>query len=181
MIFQTKRLKIRKAETSDVEMYLSLWNSGKVMRNVGFPNGLGITAEIIEKKFAAYDETEFDQTLVSPKKKAERGLVSVNLAYRMKRGSLVLILNSYLNIGERALARNSLTRYVNILSVKLELRSSKLLQTLKMWLLRKWQNLLVVKRSEEMFIIFPKRCSISLKMYIALFITFIKRIGWRKT
>ena len=64
MIFQTKRLKVRKAETSDVEMYLSLWNSGKVMRNVGFPKGLQITAERICKQIRDHDETEFDQTLV---------------------------------------------------------------------------------------------------------------------
>ena len=64
MIFQTKRLEVRKAETSDVEMYLSLWNSGKVMRNVGFPKGLRISAEQICKQIEEHDETEFDQTLV---------------------------------------------------------------------------------------------------------------------
>ena len=64
MIFQTKRLKVRKAVTSDVEMYLSLWNSGNVMRNVGFPKGLRISSERICKQIEEHDETEFDQTLV---------------------------------------------------------------------------------------------------------------------
>ncbi|MCF7794188.1 MAG: GNAT family N-acetyltransferase [Candidatus Cloacimonetes bacterium] len=64
MIFQTKRLKVRKAETSDVDMYLSLWNSGKVMKNVGFPNGLGISEEEFIKKIEEYDESEFDKSLV---------------------------------------------------------------------------------------------------------------------
>ncbi len=64
MIFQTKRLKVRKAVTSDAEMYLTLWNSGKVMRNVGFPKGLKITTERIKKQIENHDETEFDQTLV---------------------------------------------------------------------------------------------------------------------
>ncbi|MDO9577237.1 MAG: GNAT family N-acetyltransferase [Candidatus Cloacimonadales bacterium] len=70
MIFQTKRLFVRKAETSDLEMYLSLWNNGKVMRNVGFPKGLGISAEKIRKKIAGFDETEFDQTLVVVEKES---------------------------------------------------------------------------------------------------------------
>jgi len=64
MIFQTKRLLVRKAVTSDAEMYLTLWNNGQVMRNVGFPKGLRITSERICKQIENHDETEFDQTLV---------------------------------------------------------------------------------------------------------------------
>jgi RimJ/RimL family protein N-acetyltransferase/ribosomal protein S18 acetylase RimI-like enzyme len=72
MIFQTKRLKVRKAETSDAEMYLSLWNSDKVMRNVGFPEGLRISAEQIYKQIENHDEIEFDQTLVVEKENGEK-------------------------------------------------------------------------------------------------------------
>ena len=64
MIFQTERLIVRKAETSDVDMYLSLWNSGKVMSNVGFPNGLGISTERLKQQIEDYDNTEYNQTLV---------------------------------------------------------------------------------------------------------------------
>jgi len=64
MIFQSKRLKVRKAAASDVEMYLSLWNNPEVMKNVGFPDGLGTSAEGVRKQIASHDNTEFNQTLV---------------------------------------------------------------------------------------------------------------------
>jgi len=64
MIFQTKRLKVRKAETSDADFYLRLWNNGIVMKMVGFPNGLKTTKEKIRKQIEDHPNHEFDQTLV---------------------------------------------------------------------------------------------------------------------
>ncbi len=64
MIFETKRLTIRRAEIKDVEMYFQLWNSPEVMQNVGFPQGLRISKEKIAEIIGNYDETEFNQTLV---------------------------------------------------------------------------------------------------------------------
>ena len=47
MIFTTTRLRIRKAlpTDEDTEMYFRLWTDGRVMVNVGFPNGIQITRE----------------------------------------------------------------------------------------------------------------------------------------
>lgn len=64
MIFQTKRLKVRKAETSDVDFYSRLWNSGKVMKMVGFPQGLRISEERIIEQIENHPDHVFDQTLV---------------------------------------------------------------------------------------------------------------------
>ena len=69
MIFQTKHLKVRKAKTSDIDFYLSLWNSGKVMKNVGFPKGLRIPRERVKKQIEGYGESEFNRTLVVVEKK----------------------------------------------------------------------------------------------------------------
>ena len=49
---------IRNAEKEDCEKLAAWWNDGNVMAHAGFPLGLGITAEEIEKKI----ETDGDTT-----------------------------------------------------------------------------------------------------------------------
>jgi RimJ/RimL family protein N-acetyltransferase len=51
MIFETDRLIIRKATTTDddVEMYYRLWTDPRVMTMVGYPQGLKITRDEIRK------------------------------------------------------------------------------------------------------------------------------------
>ncbi len=65
-VFETERLVIRRAEDAveDVEHLLALWNDPAVMVNVGFPSGLGITAEKIRAHIHANPEGEYDQWLV---------------------------------------------------------------------------------------------------------------------
>ena len=86
MIFQTKRLKVRKAETSDVDFYLSLWNSGKVMQNVGFPNGLRISRERVKKQIKGYGESEFHRTLVVVEKKSGKTIGECKLGFPSEEG-----------------------------------------------------------------------------------------------
>ncbi|MCD4819005.1 MAG: GNAT family N-acetyltransferase [Candidatus Cloacimonetes bacterium] len=74
MIFETKRLKVRKAEIIDVEMYSRLWNSPKVMYNVGFPQGLNISSEKIAEIIGNNDETEFNQSLVVIEKSSGKSI-----------------------------------------------------------------------------------------------------------
>ncbi|MCF7859236.1 MAG: GNAT family N-acetyltransferase [Candidatus Cloacimonetes bacterium] len=64
MILQTKRIFVRKATLHDVDFYLTLWNSDKVMKLVGYPTGLGISKNKVEKIISEQNESVFDKTLV---------------------------------------------------------------------------------------------------------------------
>lgn len=86
MIFQTKRLLVRKAQTSDVNFYLQLWNSGKVMEMVGFPDGLKITADIIKKQIENHPQHEFDQTLVVIEKESNKPIGECKLGFPDEEG-----------------------------------------------------------------------------------------------
>ncbi|MCF7810603.1 GNAT family N-acetyltransferase [bacterium] len=74
IVFETKRLLIRKATTSDedVAMFYRLWNHPQVMTNVGFSNGLGISKQEIFEKFSNQDKTEYNCRLVVIRKENER-------------------------------------------------------------------------------------------------------------
>jgi RimJ/RimL family protein N-acetyltransferase len=63
-IFETERLIVRAATVADVEMYLRLWTDGRVMRNVGFPQGLPTIHEEIEARIRAQPQGAFDRMLV---------------------------------------------------------------------------------------------------------------------
>ena len=115
MIFQTKRLKVRKAETSDVEMYLSLWNCGKVMRNVGFPKGLGISVEKMRKKIECFDQSEFDQTLVILEKESGKRIGECKLGLPNKIGistTDIKLLPEYWGKGYGKEIKNALCKYL---------------------------------------------------------------------
>lgn len=64
MIIETERLAVRTAGIADVELFLNLWTDPRVMKNVGFPNGLRITREEIETRLASNARQERDQLLV---------------------------------------------------------------------------------------------------------------------
>ena len=66
MIFETERLIIRRATTSniDVELFHSLWNNPTVMRLVGFPEGLKIEMDEIRDGIAKQDDSEYDKKLI---------------------------------------------------------------------------------------------------------------------
>lgn len=50
MLLNNRNLTIRNATNADIEILISWWNDGKVMEHAGFPNGLGITAEQVDKE-----------------------------------------------------------------------------------------------------------------------------------
>lgn len=66
MILQTRRLTVRRAlpQKSDIELYYNLWTDPQVMHNVGFPDGLSISREDIDKQLQSQSESEFDRLLV---------------------------------------------------------------------------------------------------------------------
>ncbi|GAA4078228.1 GNAT family N-acetyltransferase [Amphibacillus indicireducens] len=50
MFLNNHNLTIRSATNNDVGLLISWWNNGKVMAHAGFPNGLGITSEQVDKQ-----------------------------------------------------------------------------------------------------------------------------------
>lgn len=57
-IFETERLFVRAATLADIDLYLKLWTDPRVMKNVGFPNGLQITRAELEKRLASNPDRE---------------------------------------------------------------------------------------------------------------------------
>jgi RimJ/RimL family protein N-acetyltransferase len=53
VVIETQRLLIRKAVEADAPLYLALWTDPRVMRNVGFPQGLPISLEEVRAGIAA--------------------------------------------------------------------------------------------------------------------------------
>ena len=73
-VFETPRLRIRRAEPDDADaaIFLSLWNDPRVMRNVGFPDGLRMDAvqvrEALERGLQRGEEQALDACLVAVRK-----------------------------------------------------------------------------------------------------------------
>ena len=63
-VFETERLVIRTATEQDIDLLHELWTDPRVMRNVGFPNGLRITRKEIGQKLKGPFECEFDRVLM---------------------------------------------------------------------------------------------------------------------
>ena len=58
MFIQNNNLTIRNATSNDASILCKWWNDGRVMAHAGFPNGLGISEEIIITKLSGdTDET----------------------------------------------------------------------------------------------------------------------------
>lgn len=67
-VFETERLVIRTSEVEDAWMFVSLWNDPRVMTNVGFPEGLGVTEEEMEENIRKRPDTDYEQYLVVVRK-----------------------------------------------------------------------------------------------------------------
>lgn len=146
MIFQTERLKVRKAEISDTDFYLSLWNSGDVMRNVGFPDGLQILRERVLKQIKSHDETEFNQTLVVLEKQRGRRIGECKLGQPDCKGVSspdLKFLPEFWGKGYGKEMFEALCLYIlRILLLKL----LKLPRMLRIYHLKRWLNLLEGER-----------------------------------
>jgi RimJ/RimL family protein N-acetyltransferase len=67
-VFETERLRVRRAVREDAGMFVALWTDPRVMTNVGFPEGLAVTREEIEANIAEEDDSEFENYLVAVRK-----------------------------------------------------------------------------------------------------------------
>jgi RimJ/RimL family protein N-acetyltransferase len=86
VVFETERLVIRTATVDDVDMYYELWNEPRVMENVGFPQGLGITRERIEDIIRKPSESQYDRLLVAELKGTGRAIGECKLGWPNEEG-----------------------------------------------------------------------------------------------
>lgn len=65
-VFETERLYIRRAEPvpADIDLFCSLWNNPEVMHWVGFPEGLGMPPDGMEKVLSENSEDPLNAKLV---------------------------------------------------------------------------------------------------------------------
>ena len=63
-IFETERLTFRMATAGDIDFYYTLWTNPKVMKYVGFPNGIPLDLEEMRARPFQRGDSEFDQLLV---------------------------------------------------------------------------------------------------------------------
>ncbi len=85
-IFETERLRIRSACESDIHLFYTLWTNPEVMRNVGFPQGLPITLDEINKRLFTNADTVLDQLLVVELKESGEGIGECKVAKSNKDG-----------------------------------------------------------------------------------------------
>ncbi len=64
-VLETPRLAVRPADEGDADLFLALWTDPRVMANVGFPRGLGVTREGLLEQLGRQKGSEFDRLLVA--------------------------------------------------------------------------------------------------------------------
>jgi RimJ/RimL family protein N-acetyltransferase len=79
-VFETERLTVRKATADDAAFYHMLWTHPKVMKHVGFPEGLPITKDEIREQLNDDPDAEFDRRLVIEKKATGKRIGECKLA-----------------------------------------------------------------------------------------------------
>ena len=64
MFIQYKNLVIRDAVLKDAEILCHWWNDGRVMAHAGFPNGVGISIENLQKQLAASANSNVNRLII---------------------------------------------------------------------------------------------------------------------
>ena len=67
-VLETERLRIRTATTGDVDLFYALWTDPRVMKHVGFPQGLRLIRSELEERLSVQGTSEFEQLLVVERK-----------------------------------------------------------------------------------------------------------------
>ena len=63
-VFETERLVIRTADEDDTDVLYDLWKDPRVMRNVGFPEGLPISREQVLDQIRKNPDSDYEQYLI---------------------------------------------------------------------------------------------------------------------
>ena len=74
IVFETPRLTISIATVQDAELAHSLWTDPRVMRNVGFPNGLRVTLDDVRNDILNRVRSEFTQILIARLKSTQEAI-----------------------------------------------------------------------------------------------------------
>lgn len=80
VIFETERLVVRAAGEEDVDLFYALWTDPRVMRNVGFPEGLPVTRDGLKETLSKQGRSEFDRLLVVQLKTTGRAIGECKLS-----------------------------------------------------------------------------------------------------
>jgi RimJ/RimL family protein N-acetyltransferase len=80
MVFETERLTVRTATVEDVDLFYALWTDPRVMKNVGFPQGLRITKSELRERLAKQAASEFEQLLVIELRGVDEAIGTCHLA-----------------------------------------------------------------------------------------------------
>lgn len=63
-LINTKRLRIRLATADDVAFLAAMWNDGRIMRFVGFPEGLGTSEDEVRAQLTSEPDGVIDRRLI---------------------------------------------------------------------------------------------------------------------
>lgn len=68
IVFETARLRVRQADEGDARFLFELWTNPEVMKFVGFPQGLRIGLEQVERQIREQGSSPFDVVLMVERK-----------------------------------------------------------------------------------------------------------------
>jgi [ribosomal protein S5]-alanine N-acetyltransferase len=85
-IFETERLVVRAATVEDVDLYYALWTDPRVMKHVGFPQGLRITRSKLEEILSGQKGSEFERLLIVELKAIGQAIGECKLCYPDEEG-----------------------------------------------------------------------------------------------
>ncbi len=70
MFIQNRNLIIRDAVLKDAEILCHWWNDGRVMAHAGFPNGIGISLEKLQKQLTAPEDSTVNRLIIEADNRA---------------------------------------------------------------------------------------------------------------
>ncbi len=70
MYIQNRNLIIRDADIKDAEVLCLWWNDGRVMAHAGFPNGIGISLEKLQKQLAVAEDSTVNRLIIEADNRA---------------------------------------------------------------------------------------------------------------
>lgn len=86
LVFETERLRVRTANMDDVELFYALWTDPRVMRHVGFPQGLPVTRDELRDRISKQGRSEFEQLLVVELRASSQAIGGCKLSYPDEEG-----------------------------------------------------------------------------------------------
>jgi len=86
LVFETERLVVRTATVEDVDLFYALWTDPRVMKHVGFPQGLRITRSELNERLLEQRGSEFERLLVVELKATGQAIGECKLCYPNEEG-----------------------------------------------------------------------------------------------